>query len=433
MAQTTIPAGSPLARKLYGAALFARTQRQASLMSNLTGTAPKQKDAESKLRGQTSPDMPMVRVTDLEKARGDTVSVDLINNIGGKPIMGDRQAEGKGEKLEASSMDIKIDLATKSVDAGGKMTQKRTVHELRGIAMALLGGWFKRFNDQTSIVHMAGARGSQGGTDWVVPKESDADFAEIMTNPVKAPTFNRHYVVDGSSIVQGGQQLSAIDSTDLFSLDAIDALGAAIGDMEYKLQPIRLPGDVAADDEPTYLLLVTNRQWQSVLTAAGGVNSATWRQFMANAWQRAQSFTGGKKHPLFTGEAGLWHNILVKKCDRAIRFNPGDNVRYCTKAGQATAAEAKVAVNAALSPDYAVDRGLLLGAQALAHVYGQSTQGDTFANWLENKYNYGRNLEVAGEVMCGKAKLRFDMINEDGEKIPTDHGVIVLDTAVKLS
>ncbi|MFT0547859.1 DUF4043 family protein [Allopusillimonas ginsengisoli] len=426
MSVTSIPAGSPLARKVFGAALFANTQRQPSLMNNLTGPAPKQSGAEAKLKGQTSPDMPLVRVTDLSKSQGDVVSVDLINQTGGKPIMGDRMAEGKGERLDMSSMDIRLDLATKVVDAGGKMAQQRTVHSLRGLAMSNLMSWFKRFNDQSTVVHLAGARGSQVGTDWVVPLTADPDFVDIMINPVKAPTFNRHYVADGTSLVQGGQALSAIDTTDVFKLEHIDALGAVIDDMEFKLQPIRLPGDEAADDEPTYLMLVTNRQWQSILTNTSG---QVWRTFLQNAWNRATSFTSGKKHPLFTGEAGLWHNILVRKTDRAIRFNEGDSVQYCTEAGQTTAVEAAVQVNS-LTKGFKVDRAIVLGAQALAHVYGKNQGSETYANWMERRYNFERNLEVAGEVMCGKAKLRFDVPNEYGEKIPTDHGALILDTVV---
>lgn len=428
MAGTQIPVGSPLARKVFGAALFANTQRQPSLANNLTGPAPKQSGAEAKLKGQTSPDMPLVRVTDLSKSQGDVVSVDLINQTGGKPIMGDRMAEGKGERLDMSSMDIRIDLTTKVVDAGGKMTQQRTIHNLRGLAMANLQGWFKRFHDQSSIVHLAGARGNQVGTDWVVPLPTDPDYSEIMVNPVKAPTYNRHYVADGSTLVQGGQQLASIDTSDILRLEHIDQLGALIDDMEFKLQPIKLPGDQAADDSPLYLLLVSNRQWQSILTNTGA-NTLQWRAFLQNAWNRATSFAGGKRHPLFTGEAGVWHNILVRKGDRAIRFGAGDTVNYCTAGGQSTAAESTVTVSS-LSAGYYVDRALLLGAQALAHVYGRNQGSDTYANWMERRYNFERNLEVAGEVMGGKAKLRFSIPDSHGDRIPTDHGVLVFDTVV---
>lgn len=55
MSQTNVPVGSPLARKVFGAALFARTQRQPSLMNNLTGPAPQQAAAEAKAQGADQP------------------------------------------------------------------------------------------------------------------------------------------------------------------------------------------------------------------------------------------------------------------------------------------------------------------------------------------------------------------------------------------
>jgi len=427
MSTTRIPVGSKMARKVFGAALFANTLRQASLTNNMTGAAPKQSDAEAKLKGQTSPDMPFVRVTDLSKGQGDAVSVDLINQTGGKPIMGDRMAEGKGERLDTSSMDIRIDLATKVVDAGGKMTQQRTVHNLRGLAMANLQGYFRRYNDQASIVHLAGERGSQLGTDWVIPKKEDPDFGEILINPIKAPTFNRHFVANGNTVDQGGDKLNAIDSTDILKLEHIDALAAILDDAEFKLQPIKIADDPAAHDEPLYLLLVTNRQWNSILTATG---PTAWRTFIQNAWNRKSH---GSKHPLFTGEAGIWNNILMRKMDRAIRMPAGFQTKYCTAAGRATAQEGVVSVNPALGGGFAVDRAMLLGAQALAHVYGKNQTSETYANWMERRYNFERNLEVAGEVMGGKAKLRFEVPDENGDKVPTDHGVMVLDTVVNLN
>lgn len=426
MAGTSIPAGSPLAKKIFGAALFATTQRVPSFTNNLTGAAPKQADAEAKLKGQTSPDMPIVRVTDLSKSQGDTVSVDLINMTGGKPIMGDAMAEGKGERLDSSSMDVRIDLTTKVVDAGGKMSQQRTVHNLRGVAMANLKGWYRRFNDQVSLVHLAGARGSQNGIDWGVPLSTDPDYASILVNPVKAPTYNRHYVADStSSIAQGGSNLASIASTDVFSLAHIDALATIIDDMALKLQPVRIADDPAADSEPLYVMYVSNRAWNSILSATG---EGAWRTFLQNAWNR-KSY--GTKHPLFTGETGIWHNILVRKMDWVVRFNPGDTTQTCTSAGQSTAAETTTTVNASLGAGYAVDRCILMGAQALASVYGKNQSSDTYASWMEHSYNFGRNLEVAGEMMGAKSKLRFSVPDGNGGKVPTDHGVIAFDVAVK--
>lgn len=105
MAGTNIPYGHALARKLYSVALFSETQRQGGFKKSNTGPAPKQASAEAKAKGQTSPDYPFVRVTDLAKGAGDSVSVDMFNVIQGKPVMGDKKLAGRGMKLSSSSMD----------------------------------------------------------------------------------------------------------------------------------------------------------------------------------------------------------------------------------------------------------------------------------------------------------------------------------------
>lgn len=430
MSQTNVPAGSPLARKVFGAALFARVIQAPNMLKSITGAAPKQKDAEAKLKGQTSPDMPVVRVTDLSKTAGDTISVDCFDSISGKPLMGDVDAEGKGEKLSNSSMDISIDLSTKVVDAGGKMSQQRTLHNLRGIAMAQLAGYFPRLQTQTAMVHMAGARGSLTGRDWVVPKADDADFNDIVVNPIKAPTYNRHMVVDGTGLVQGGQQLASIDSTDIWSLDHIDELSLLLDDQDIPMQHVRITDDPAADDDPIKgVLYLTPRQWNQIKTNAGG-SSNNWRTFLQNAWNRKSM---GTKHPLFTGEPGLWNGILVRVQPRhTIRFEASEETNIITAANRYTATETAQAVNAGLGAGFSVERAMLMGAQALGLVYGKNQTSEYYFSWHERKYNFERNLEVAGDCMGGMSKIRFSMDDGKGNKEPTDNGVFVIDSAVKV-
>lgn len=430
MSQTNIPAGSQLARKVFGAALFARSIQAASWLTNITGPAPKQSDAEAKLKGQTSKEMPVVRVTDLAKTEGESISVDCFDTIGGKPLMGDVNAEGKGEKLSSSSMDIKIDLSTKVVDAGGKMSQQRTLHNLRGIAMSQLAGYFPRLQNQAAIVHLAGARGSMQGKDWVVPLASDSDFNSILINGVKAPTYNRHYVIDGTGLVQGGAQLGSIDTTDIWTLDHIDGLSLLLDDMDVPLQPVKIADDPAANDEPIKAILyLTPRQWAQIKTNAGG-SSNNWRTFLQNAWNR-KSY--GSKHPLFSGEPGMWNGILVRVQPRhTIRFAASESTKIITAANRYTATESTQAVNAALSTTHAAERAILLGAQALGNVFGKNQSSEYYFSWHERKYNFERSLEVAGDCMGGMSKLRFDFADGQGNVEPTDNGVIVIDSAIKL-
>lgn len=420
---TSVSTSSALARKLFSVALFAQTQKQPGFSRALTGPAPAAGDAINKLKAQTSKDMPIVRITDLSKTAGDKVSVDVFGTIGGKPVVGDADAEGTGVALTNASMDIKIDLMTKVVDAGGKMSQQRTVHDLRNIAMANLTSYFARLDDQTSLVHLAGARGFESNEDWVVPLAADGDFGAIMVNDVKAPSFASHYLVDagGASLAAPTvANIGAIATPDVLTLESIDNLRTMLDEMAFPLQSVKVADDPAAADEPMWVLYVSPRQYSQLLKAT----SNDIRSFQQNAWNRASY---GSKHPLFKGEVGMWNGILVKKLSRAIRFNPGDAMKHVIEANKATGTETSTAVPA-LGAGYAVDRAVLLGAQALGNAYGKNKGSDYHFDWLENPYNFGRAMEVGGDCMGGKSKLQFNL----GGTHVKDHGVIAIDSVVAL-
>lgn len=397
---TQVPIGSAIARKLFSVAVFAATQRKPSLMKNITGPAPKQSDAERKLKGQTSPDFPVVRITDLSKSAGETVSVDLFNIIKGKPVMGDQKLSGKMMPLTFSSMDIRIDQCRGGVDTGGRMAQQRTVHQLRQIAAANLAGWNARLEDQLCLVHLAGARGDDTGADWVVPLSTDPDFSDILVNSVQAPTYNRMMYANGKTA------LSSLTTSDTLQLGDVDRLRAILDELVFPMQPIRIPGDEATDENPLFLLLVSSRQWHYLQTNTTGT---VWRTFLQNAHARSNGFN----HPLFKGEPGLWNGILIKKMSRAIRFNAGSSVQVNNSSN----------VESAVTASVATDRALLLGAQALGNVYGRHAKSDYYYSWHEEETDHGNTLEVSTAMMMGKAKIRFDV---DGDL--TDHGVYAIDS-----
>lgn len=423
MAETNVASGSSLAVKHYSAALFASTLKGASAMENLVGPV-EPSAAMEKIAGQTQPGMPFVRIDNLMKEAGDIVSLDLVDTIGGEPLMGDVNREGKGSTLSFSSMEIKIDLSSKVIDAGGSMSQQRTKHQLREIALAQLSGYFPRLNTQTSLVHLAGARGSQTGTDWVIPLQTASNFSSVMVNPVKAPTYNRHFVVNGANLAAGGQQLGSIVSTDLLKLAHLDALRKRLDDMDQPLQSVKLAGDRAAQTAKMWIFLATPNQYSVLLT------EGSLRAFQQNAVNRAAYLD--TRHPLFAGEAGMWNGILVIKNERAVRFLPSEPTKIVTAANAATATETDQAVNAALTAGYAVERGLLLGAQALGIAYGKTKISGMQFGWKEHWYNFESNLEVMGEKVCGHMKTRFSTDDGTGTKVPTDFGVIAIDSAVPL-
>lgn len=427
--QTNVASGSNLALTQYSVALTAQLLRAPGNVNALTGPAPKQSDAEAAIKLQTEPGMPFVRISDLgvtANGGGDTVTVDAFDVTGGKPIMGDRNAEGRGQKLSSSSFSAKIDLATFNVDAGGKMSRQRTRHDLRRIAKAEIAAYFPRFVWQRTLVHTAGTRGSQSGASWDVPLTSDADFSEIMVNTVKAPTYNRHLVVNAGSLTRGGLQLASLATTDVWKLSVLDDLAFFLDSQETRLPPPRITGDKQAYDAPLKgILMLSPGAYNSLITDISS-STSNLRAYQAAVTDRQKY---ASDHPLFMGEVGIWRGVLVKKMDYSILFNAADSYQYITVANRLTETETAGTVPALGGAGaFVAERGILLGAQALARCEGASSSG-VQATIIENTYNAGRNYEYLGEFMGGEMKFRFSMPNTNGDKEPTDYGVYVIDAA----
>jgi len=404
---TNIPVGSALARKIYSVGLFTRVQHSPGFMNLISGEMPKEGSFAAKTKGQTSPDYPIVKAGDLAKGAGDTVSIDLFNILQGKPVMGDKRIEGRMMQLTYSSMDVRIDQVRGGADSGGRMTQKRTVHNLRKISMAGLQAWMQRLEDQTALVHLAGARGSQQTSDWVVPLQSDGDFSEIMVNTVKAPTKNRYFAANDAT------NPADIGTNDALTLQDIDRIVAQLRESPVVMQSVKIKGDDRAWNDPLWVMFVTERQW---LYLQSRTSQTTWRQAVQYAFERK---SGGLKHPLFDAyETIMWNGVLIKRMNRyAIRFAAGDNV--VTDTG---GADGMTYTESTVQTAQPVDRAIIVGAQALAKAYGKSAS-DYFYDWSEKEVDHGNSIETVSAAMCGSAKIRFKIDGAD-----TDFGVAVVDS-----
>jgi hypothetical protein len=429
MAQTSIARGSALANKQFSRALSAMAAKQPTPLSALTGPMPTHDDAMRKLKHQTTSDMPIVRVDELAKGPGDVVQVDCAHVVKLRPVMGDRNAVGVGASLSYSSKDCLLDMATLPVSAGGKMTGKRTAHSMRLNALAQIARAAPAFRWQRALTLLAGTRGRQDGTDWVLPLASDPEFAEMMVNPVRAPSFNRHFVVNGTALTQGGQQLASIATTDRLVLSHIDELAALWDEMTIRMAPIQIPGDPAAGDDPIKgVLLVDPLVWDAMVTDTTTPNNVrNWQQL---AIERAK-YGKLNMHPLFAGAPMMWNGILIRKMNYAIRHNASDVVAHVSAANRLTATETNVTVAAGLSTTHQVARSVFLSAQALAFVSGSNQTTEESYSLLETLTNFDRNLELAGEIMGTEDKFRWALPNADGDLEVTDFGVAVLDSVVR--
>ncbi|ECD7244801.1 N4-gp56 family major capsid protein [Salmonella enterica] len=396
------------ANKLYQVALFTAANRNRSMVNILTEQqeAPKAVSPDKKSTKQTSAGAPVVRITDLKKERGDEVSFSIMHKLSKLPTMGDQRIEGRGEDLSRADFTLRIDQGRHLVDAGGRMSQQRTKFNLVSSAKTLLGTYFNDLQDQCAVVHLAGARGDFMADDVIVPLASHHDFKEIMINDVMPPTHNRHFFGGDAT------SLEAVDSSDVFTLSLVDNMALYIDEMAHPLQPVRLKGDELYGEDPYYVLYVTPRQWNDWYTSTSGKD---WNQMMVRAVNRSKGFN----HPLFKGECAMWRNILVRKyAGMPIRFYTGSKVQVSNNDLAATTQQIEVKTN--------IDRAMLLGAQALANAYGQRNGGHF--NLVQKKTDMDNRTEIAIDWINGLKKIRF----EDKTGRMQDHGVIAVDTAVRL-
>lgn len=424
MSKTSVGAGSSNAQFVQAAGLFAQSMQRNSKLNQMVGTMPKgEGSAAATLRKQTTNDMPIVRTVDLSRGKGDEVEFHFVQPVGAYPIMGARMAEGKGTGVSLDKARVRVNQARFPVDVGDTMTDLRSPVEFRKIGRPIAQGLMDRYQDQGSLMHLAGARGFHNNIEWAIPTEEHADFEAIAVNPVLAPTKNRHYIADGDAIrgftVNAGEM--DIASTDALTMTIVDACRTLVESIALPPPAIRLPGDHAADDSPLRMLMVSPAQYHQFS------QDKDFRAFQANALTRASQ---AERHPLFLGEVGLWNGILICKQPRPIRFYAGDTIKYC--ASNTSDQESSCIVPASFGTTHAVDRALLLGGQALAQAFASSRHGGMPFFWKEKEFDHDDKMELLIGAIQGTSKVRWAVDQGNGTKHYTDHGVIALDTAVPI-
>jgi N4-gp56 family major capsid protein len=395
------------AAKAFGAALFTHTRRQNSFVNMLTGSAPQaaKKDG-NKGKNQTEKGAPIVMINDLASQAGDAVEMDLFHNLNGLPTMGDRKLEGRGEDLSKTTFELGINQGRKMVDSGGKMSQKRTKHNLLSTAKTLLGNFFNDYQDEISMYHLAGARGSFTGDDIIIPLSDHEEFEDIMVNPVMAPTYDRH--------IFGGDATSfqSLDAADIMTMDKLDDLALILEEQSHPIKHIQFEADQMSNEDPFFLLFVTPRQWRDLYASA---TDKKLQELQARAMKRGSGFN----HAVFKGDVIMWRNILVRQYRKPVRFYAGDEV--------AVSNNNKLATTSIQTASVDIDRAILLGGQSLANAYGGSSSGSHFSMTTE-KTDHGNGRETSIGWMNGCKKVRFA---EKSGRI-NDYGTMILDTAVTL-
>ena len=403
--------------------LFATHMQRSGIMNLLAGKMPAgEAGAEATLRKQTDSHMPIVRVQDLGKKTGDELTFNLLNPVGAYPIMGSNYAEGRGTGLSLSEARLRVNQARFPVDLGNVMTQIRSPFDLRKLGRPVAQSLMDSYKDQSLLVHLCGARGFHNNIEWRIPLADHANFKEIMVNPVKAPTKNRHFTADAAGVASFTVTAGAVNiaTTDMLTLDTVDAMKTVLDQIALPPTMIKVAGDRSAEDSPLRVWLMSPAQYNKFAA------DPNFRQFQSAALARASN---ANSHPLFQGDVGLWNGFIIRRMPRPIRFYAGDTIQYC--ASFDSEIETAATVPASFGNKFAVDRSIILGGQALAEALAASEHSGVPFFWSEKELDHGDKWELLIGTIHGMSKIRFD-VDTGIRREFTDYGVVTVDTAVPI-
>lgn len=358
MASTVIPFGDSKAAKKWSGVLAVDIAKKSYFERKFVGT-----DQNSLIQ----------RKTDLESDAGDRISFDLSVQLRGRPTYGDERLEGKEDQLRFYTDEVNIDQTRHAVSAGGRMTRKRTVHDLRTIAKDRMADYWSRFFDELMMIYMAGARGIN--QDFI----EALDWTGHAGNAIQAP--------DATHLMYGGDATSkaTIDSSDVMTRAVIERAQVKAHMMQAQDPTTANMMPITIDGEEHYVCIMSPFQEYSLRNTSG----AEWLDI-----QKAAAAAEGRNNPIFKGGLGMINNVVLHSHRNAIRFSD-----YGTGANLPAA------------------RALFLGRQAGVVAYG--TAGGMRYDWKEELKDYENEPSVSCGTIMGFKKTRFN---------GKDFGVISIDT-----
>jgi N4-gp56 family major capsid protein len=367
LAKTIVGVNDPKAVKRYSGNLALDASHKSYFDSRFLG------------RGAES-EMPIQVLTDLESDAGEAITYDLLAELKMAPIEGDDTLEGKEENQRFYTDTIYIDQARCGVNTGGRMTRKRTLHNLREKAKRQQSQWWAQVNDELRFIYLSGARGINPNFKFGL------GYTGRASNPLTAPD-DAHRMFGNNAT-----SYATIDSTDMMDLRLIDrakvradSQGGGATDVTV-LQPCRIDGaekfvcvmhTFQADDLRNN---TATGQWLDIQKAAAGAE--------------------GRKSPLFNGSMGEYRSVILHENRNVIRFND---------AGSGGNVEA--------------GRALFMGAQAGVVAYGSAGTNMRF-DWHEETRDNGNMVVISTSSIFGTKKVRFE--TPAGFQ---DFGLFSLDTA----
>lgn len=327
----------------------------------------------------TSENSVVQRLTDLQKTRGDRVTLPFATKMSGDGVAGTGELEGQEEAIDSFSDSVLIDYIKNAARLRSDLDEQKTAYDIWMDAKNKSSLWMKEFLERQIFMKAGGVTETDltdvGGTVY-----SGRSTWSNSPNPVPAAdeasgSGERYLCADSAG-------LDSLQDTDIFVTSLItkakvkaEVLGQS------KLKKIRVKG------REYYLMFI--HPWQSSDLKTD--SNSNWAQAQRDAQSR------GDDNPIFTGALGIWDGVIlydheyVPTCQSSANFS-----------GSGTAAGARAF------------RSVLLGAQAVVMAEAKNP-----LRMVEETFNYKEQKGVAVKFMGGFQKPTFNS---------KDYAVISVDT-----
>lgn len=301
--------------------------------------------------------------SELKKGAGDKITFGLRTQLTGDGVSEGETLEGNEEALSTYSDSVVINELSHAVRVRNKGTidQKRVPFDLRKEAKSGLVDWYAKRLSVSFFNQVAGNT-----------VETRTKYTGL--NATVAPSSTRHIVAEASSTTD-----EALDSNDTFTLAWLDyakELAQTSTDTTGPIRPLMIGG------EEKYVCYL--HPYQVTDLRAGSSTAGSWYDIQKAALQGGQI----SKNPIYTGAIGEYNGIILRSA-----FDIPLGVHSTTGAAVAN-----------------TRRAVFLGAQAAALGFAEGSDADTF-NWVEELFDYERELGVSAQSIFGLKKTRFNSVD----------------------
>lgn len=331
-------------------------------------------------------EVPIQLLSELESDAGEQIAYDLLAELKMAPVEGDDILEGKEEAQRFYTDTIYIDQARCGVNTGGRMTRKRTLHNLREKARRQQSSWWARLKDELRFIYLSGARGVN--TNFILP----TGYTGRANNALVAPDTN-HILYGGNSTAKSNMtnEAAGVAGSDTFDLRLVDraktkadSQGGGATDIPV-LQPCKIDG------EEVFVCVMHTFQEDDLRSNTG---TGQWLDI-----QKAIAASEGRKSPMVKGSLGMYRGCILHSHRNVIRFN-----------------------DYGAGGTYEAARALFMGSQALVEAYGSPGTGLRF-DWHEEVRDNGNQVVISSNCTWGTKKVSFT--TPIGAQ---DFGVFAMDT-----